>query len=51
MIFTVETYDSETDDWAPVGCVILSHAASEHHVEHALAPLGLYVPRGLDSLV
>lgn len=34
-----------------VGSVCLHDQALEHHVEHALAAVGLYAPRGADQLV
>jgi hypothetical protein len=50
-IFTVEMFDNDANDWTVLGRVILAHDAPEHHVAHALAPLGIYVPRGEDALV
>lgn len=48
--FYVEAYDEETDDWNLVGSVLLPDCAPDREVEHALAAVGLYVPRGADEL-
>ena len=48
--FAVEVYDPEVDDWESKGSVLLPDQAPEHEVEHALAALGLYAPRGADVL-
>ena len=50
MIFVVESYDDQSDDWEVIGRVILPFEASRHAVEHALASLGIYAPRGNDTL-
>lgn len=50
MRFIVEIYEPETDDWRELGSVLLPLLAPEHEVEGALAPLGVYCPRGADAL-
>ena len=47
-IFDVELNDY--GDWVIKGSILLRHDAPKHEVEHALAPLGIYMPRGSDTL-
>ncbi len=49
-VFDVETYDVHADDWTPAGSVLLYHDAPGSVVEHALVALGIYMPRGNDTL-
>lgn len=48
--FVVEAYDAENDDWDTVGKVLLPFNASYQHTEHALQAVGVYAPRGADTL-
>jgi hypothetical protein len=48
--FDVEVYDPEADDFDLVGSVLLPDHALRHEVEHALAAVGVYCPRGADEL-
>jgi hypothetical protein len=48
--FTVEHYDSDSDDWTEAGSVLLPFNAGRTHTEHALAAVGIYAPRGADEL-
>lgn len=48
--FQVESYDVESDDYEEMGVVLLPDHAQHSHVEHALAAVGVYAPRGADEL-
>lgn len=48
--FVVEIYDAGTDDWEDMGKVLLPANASELHTEHALQAVGVFAPRGADTL-
>jgi hypothetical protein len=42
----------DCDNWDNAGCTVqLRYGAESHEVEAALAAVGLYAPRGLDTLV
>lgn len=47
-VLSVESYSAHDDDWDDLGSVLLPELAPDWQVEHALAVLGLYVPRGAD---
>jgi len=46
----VETYDVDFNEWEAHGSVLLPYGACPREVEHALASLGFYCPRGADRL-
>lgn len=48
--FRVEIFCADDDDWDEAGSVLLPDFAPVGHVEHALASLGIYAPRGEDFL-
>jgi len=45
-----EVYESDTDDWQVYGSVLLPADPTRTEMEHALAVLGLYCPRGADTV-
>jgi hypothetical protein len=49
-VLSVESYSAVDDDWDDLGSVLLPDFAPGWQVEHALAVLGLYVPRGADYI-
>jgi hypothetical protein len=49
--FRVYQLDDPEDSHRYVGSVLLAEGASPSHVEHALAAVGIYAPRGLDELL
>lgn len=49
-IFMVESFNEELDNWEEMGRVLLPFGANKQQVEHAVAVLGVYAPRGNDDL-
>lgn len=50
MRLTVEMYDPTFDDWRECGSVLLPAEPSRIEMEGALSALGLYCPRGADTV-
>lgn len=48
--FEVESYVASDDDWEEHGSVLLPDHAGYGAVEHALAAVGVFAPRGADML-
>lgn len=48
--FSVEVFDNECADWEDRGSVLLPDRAAYSQIEHALACVGVYAPRGMDSV-
>lgn len=46
----VEIYNFDAHDWEELGRVLLPAKAPSREVEHALASVGVYAPRGGDLL-
>lgn len=46
--YMVESWDEETQGWSKHGSVCLPVGAPDHEIEHALAAVGVYAPRGMD---
>ena|SRR5258706_6786794 len=49
--FRVYQLDDPDEPHALVGSVLLAEGARPREVEHALAAVGIYAPRGLDELL
>lgn len=50
LVFDVEVFDVDPFEWQPAGAVILPYPATNEQLEHALAAIGLYCPRGADDV-
>jgi hypothetical protein len=48
--YYVEVYESNCDDFEDRGAVLLPFHAEYSHIEHALAAVGVYAPRGMDHV-
>ena len=47
----VDVYEPETAGWRRVGMVTLPWGADRLDVEHALVAVGVYAPRGADTML